>query len=183
MLFLCCLAAIDCYSQKNALNTFYVNSDIDTMPAYPGGEYAVYQFISTNFRVDQSMKKDVGTSYQVVVLNFIIDTLGKISDIKCSQSNQSDMSNITSVETEIIRIVKEMPDWKPAYKNGEVVNSRIYIPIRFIITDNEFNITTTGTEMVVGNSKKTTALKIVLMTVSTTVFVLLFTKSLNFYGN
>lgn len=159
------------------MNTFYIATEVDSMPKYPGGEYEAYQFISSNFRVNQSIIRESGTINQLIVASLLIDTLGNISDIKYPQSTGP------LIELEMTRIFKIMPKWIPAYKEGNIIAARIYIPIRYIIKDHEFFINTSGNEMVVGHTKKTNALKVSLIAVTVTLFVFFFAGKLRFFGN
>ena len=145
------------FSQTHTLNTIYVNSDVDIMPSYPGGESEVYQLISESFHVNQKMKQEVGTSIQVIIANFIIDSVGNISDIRFLESNS------TLIVLELIKIFQKMPVWTPGYKDGKAISIRVYIPIKFIINDSEFFIISSGPEMVVGNAKSNRGLKYTLI--------------------
>lgn len=174
-LFLMILHPILSNSQQNkSFNTVYVNSDIDNLPSYPGGEDEMYQFIHDYFHVNNSISRENSdSSLQVLIVNFIVDSTGHISDIKYSQSYN------LQIELEITRVMKQMPVWNPGIKNGVPVSARVYLPINFIITGNEFNIVNSQTEMIVGNKNKNKVLKFSIIGVCVVFMYLLITKQIH----
>ena len=140
-------------NELNQYNTVYVSAEVDTLPSYKGGEKELYQFINENFHPSQSIKRETGNSEQVIIVNLTIDTSGVIRNILYPQSCG------TMVEQEFNRVINKMPVWNPGFKNGKKVITQIHFPIRFIILNNEFTVTNSGTEMVVGNSRKNRLLK------------------------
>jgi protein TonB len=62
-----------------------------------------------------------------VIVNFIINKNGSISDIAITRSPSKILSN------EVIRVVKEMPKWIPIKQNGEVVNIDFTLPVVFLL--------------------------------------------------
>jgi TonB family protein len=61
----------------------------------------------------------------VVVLNFRVDTEGKIDSIRIIRSPNKNFSD------EAIRLIKEGPGWKPAEENGKTINDEVRIRIVF----------------------------------------------------
>ncbi|MEO7768518.1 MAG: energy transducer TonB [Ferruginibacter sp.] len=72
-------------------------------------------------------KARVGT-YQVIV-KFIVSKNGKIKGIVAETSYGHGM------EKEVIRIIKEGPDWEPAMQNGHPVNAYRRQPVTFIVSE------------------------------------------------
>ena len=153
ILLLLILFSNHCFPQEDELNTVYVYSKLDRSARFKGGDEDLYNYISNNFHASFTMQGETGSTRQVMVLDFLVDTLGKISDIKFSNSIYDD------IEREMKRTFEQMPRWKPAYKDGKKVYSRVYLPIRYIINENQFLILNSGNEMVVGNSHKNKLLK------------------------
>ncbi len=60
-----------------------------------------------------------------VTLRFVIDEKGKIKDIKVKKSDNYFLNE------EAIRVIKSMPDWKPAQMGGNPVKNTIIITIVF----------------------------------------------------
>lgn len=70
-----------------------------------------------------------------VTLNFVVDTKGKVSDIKLNE--KSNQKNNLLVD-EFIRIIKlTSGKWKPAKHNGKVVKSRKTQVLSYFIPDEE----------------------------------------------
>lgn len=63
-----------------------------------------------------------------VVIQFVVTKNGKIIDPKVVKSVSP------SLDAEAIRIINLMPDWTPGkQKNGQEVNSRFTLPVRFTL--------------------------------------------------
>ncbi|MFH2094345.1 MAG: hypothetical protein ABIJ16_01495, partial [Bacteroidota bacterium] len=137
---------------------------------FPGGDDEIYQFIGDHFHVSRNMINDVGPSAQAMIVSFLVDTTGNISDITFGSPNN------VYIENEMIRVIGEMPEWEPGWLDGEKTIVRVYVPIRYFLRDHEFLITTSGTDMVVGNTKKTWWVKILLVGGSIYAFMLFMSK-------
>jgi TonB family protein len=101
-------------------NTFIV---AEKMPEFPGGQKALVDFIRTNMHYPEKAIK-FGDEGKVMV-TFVINPEGKVIDpeVKISISKELDQ--------EAIRIVKQMPLWKPGMQNGQPVNVQLTLPILF----------------------------------------------------
>ncbi len=62
-----------------------------------------------------------------VLVNFTIDKLGKIRNLKIEKSLGS------SFDQEAIRVIEKMPEWIPATINGTKIDSKLSIPLYFNI--------------------------------------------------
>ncbi len=60
-----------------------------------------------------------------VVLQFVVEKDGSITDIKVVRGVDS------SLDKEAMRVVKEMPKWKPGKQRGKPVRSRFTLPVAF----------------------------------------------------
>jgi TonB family protein len=76
---------------------------------------------------DNLKRPDMATSGQrvVVVLNFIVDTNGKIDSLKVIRSPGKIFSD------EAMRLIREGPVWKPAEQNGKAISDEVRIRIVF----------------------------------------------------
>ncbi len=79
--------------------------EYDIMPEFPGGENALKNYIISHTIYPPSAIEDriSGT----VNLSFVVDTNGSIDKIMFLQGVREDINN------ECIRVLKEMPKWKP----------------------------------------------------------------------
>lgn len=60
-----------------------------------------------------------------VTLQFVVEKDGSITDIKVVRGVDS------SLDKEAVRVVKEMPKWKPGKQRGKPVRSRFTLPVMF----------------------------------------------------
>ncbi len=90
---------------------------------FKGGLAAMRTFLQKNLQYPKDAK-----IYEIegkVSLRFTVDPNGRISDIEVLRSPDPILSQ------EAIRVVKSMPDWKPAKQAGRKVYTRLSIPINF----------------------------------------------------
>jgi TonB family protein len=96
--------------------TFKISLD-ETTPEFPGGLEALRAFINKNLNI----KGESG----VVDVFFVIDKEGDVKSVKVLKSLSD------KADAEAIRIVKQLPKWKPGTQNGKAVNVSYTIPINF----------------------------------------------------
>ena len=183
---LLCFITLSSIAQTKKYNVIYTNSDVDSLPKYSTYTRDVYNFISDNFHVNSLMSKEVGNVSQCVLVDFMIDSIGNISDVEFGNVNNFNFSKYTDmkclqtrsryVEKEIARIFEKMPQWQPAYKNGRFVSVRVYMPIHYIIYNRMFTITNKEEELLVKNNPKTLPLKLTIVGIVVFFFLYLFTK-------
>ena len=81
-------------------------------------EYLSNSIIYPEYAVDNNIEGKV-------ILEFVIDIDGTITDIKIKHSVHESLDN------EALRVVKSMPKWKPGILRGESVRVRFTLPINF----------------------------------------------------
>lgn len=81
------------------------------------------KYIADNFRYP-NIQGDCSIQGKIVV-SFIVNEDGNLNDIKVKKSVYSDL------DKEAVRVVKSMPKWIPAKKNGKVVKSHATVPFTF----------------------------------------------------
>lgn len=96
---------------------------VDQMPEFPGGEDAMYKFISENIKYPASAKENSiqGTVY----VKFVVSDKGKISDAVVVKGIGS------GCDEEALRVVKKMPNWSPGMQQGKQVDVYYTLPIKF----------------------------------------------------
>lgn len=87
------------------------------------GYPSLYEYFDTNLVYPAVAVKD--SLEGIVNVEFVIDTDGNATDIVVENSLGS------SFDKEAIRLVENMPEWKPATYNGQPVRSKISLPITF----------------------------------------------------
>lgn len=96
---------------------------VEENAGFPGGEEALMEWLNKNLKYPTKCQEQ-GVQGQVVV-GFVVEKDGKITDVKIVRSPDPDMSK------EAERVVKEMPKWKPGKQGNKPVRSRFNLPIRF----------------------------------------------------
>lgn len=96
----------------------------EKMPEF-NGDLNEYLAEHLKYPPEAKQKRIEGT----VGISFIIDERGIIQDIKLLKSAHP------LLDQEALRLVAEMPPWKPAMQNDKAIPMRYTIPVRFKIDD------------------------------------------------
>lgn len=96
---------------------------IDAYPRYPGGDDARLWFLRKNVRYPEAALK--ASIQGVVVVVFIIEIDGSLSNIEVTKGIGG------GCDEEAMRVVKLMPRWEPARRNGKPVRVVVKFPIVF----------------------------------------------------
>lgn len=93
------------------------------MPEYPGGKAGIDKYVKDNLKYPEAAKKEKFGGK--VYIRFIIDSKGKVRDAHLAMGVRKDL------DLEALRIVEQMPDWKPANYEGQNVAVKYTLPIHF----------------------------------------------------
>lgn len=96
---------------------------VEEMPAFPGGEAKLFEYLGKNIKYPQ-IAKEAGIS-GVVYVNFVVGAQGNITDVKVLRGIGG------GCDEEAVRVVKNMPKWKPGKQRGKPVKVSYNLPIRF----------------------------------------------------
>lgn len=96
-------------------------------PTFPGGEDALNKYISDNLQYPASAKENGVEG--VVNVGFIVKTDGSIGTIKIIRMVDPDL------EQEAIRLVKNMPAWTPANKDGSPIDAPAEVSVPFVLSE------------------------------------------------
>lgn len=110
---------------QNTSNNKIIVTRIDELAQFVGGKTAMYNWIARKIKYPQLAAES--TIQGVVIVSFVIELDGKISDIKINRGLGF------GCDEEVIRIIKLMPKWVPAKFEGKPVVSRFTMPISFSI--------------------------------------------------
>ena len=117
----------DIYSKKeqneSESNKIFNGDDVDQQPSFPGGTNALNTFIGSNLKYPV-FAQEKGIQGRVVV-KFIVEKDGSISNVEVNQSVDPDLDN------EAMRVVKAMPKWIPGQINGKAVKVECSHPFVF----------------------------------------------------
>ena len=94
----------------------------EVMPEFPGGMPEMIKFLLENMNYPEEMKEN-GIEGRIFV-QFVVTKTGNVEDVTIARG-------IDGLNREAIRLVKQMPNWKPGINNGKEVNVKMVIPIRF----------------------------------------------------
>lgn len=92
-------------------------------PEFPGGQFALNQFLKNNIRLPEYIKK--GEKHKVIV-QFTLDTSGKVSKYKIIESPEDRFYLL-----ETLRVLDAMPAWEPAESFGDKISIRYKLPVVF----------------------------------------------------
>lgn len=96
---------------------------VEMLPEFPGEDGAYLQYLKSIIRYPKDAKKK-GIEGKVV-LKFYIDIDGKVKGTKIIKSVYP------SLDEEALRVINEMPDWKPGTQYGRKVKVYYMLPITF----------------------------------------------------
>lgn len=99
--------------------------DPDVFAEYPGGRAKMIQYLTSNLNYPE-IARQAGIQGKCY-LQFVINKQGDISDIKIVRA----VPDCVECDKEAIRVIKKMPKWKPAIKDGQKVDSYFSMPINF----------------------------------------------------
>jgi len=97
----------------------------EQMPEFNGGQEALARFLSDNIKYP-ALARENGMEGQVV-LQFVVGKDGKIDENSIVVVKKANWG----MDEEAVRVVKNMPSWKPGKQNGNPVYVKCTLPIRF----------------------------------------------------
>lgn len=119
---------------------------IEKMPEFPGGVKALQSYLASNMKYpESSIKRNMGGR---IIVSYTVYKTGKVGNIKIVNykeipgpkdpkkpaPTEEELKQVQKdFEAEAIRIVNEMPDWKPGEQDGKPVNAQFTLPITFRI--------------------------------------------------
>ena len=98
---------------------------VEEPPSFPGGEEAMYRYLSENIRYPEEAR-NAHVSGKVFV-NFVIEKDGRITNVKVLR----DIGCGCGAEAR--RVVENMPRWKPGRQRGQAVRCEFNLPIDFTL--------------------------------------------------
>ncbi len=96
---------------------------MEIQPSFVGGEQKLKEYLSKEVVYPEEAKKD--SIEGRVVIQFVIDKDGSISDAKVAKSLHPLFDN------EALRVVKAMPKWIPGKIGGKPMKTKYMLPIKF----------------------------------------------------
>lgn len=97
---------------------------VDKMPEFPGGQQALFKYLSENVKYPV-IAQESGIQGRVVC-QFVVNIDGSISDIEVVRSGGD-----ASLDKEAVRVIKSMPKWTPGMQRGKTVRVKLTLPVNF----------------------------------------------------
>ena len=103
-----------------------VYSNVQVMPEFPGGQNALATYVNNHVEYPQQAIDDNATG--TVKVSFVVDENGKIANARLLDNNSKLGKGL---DEEALRVVNNMPTWKPGKVKGKNVKTRLELPITF----------------------------------------------------
>lgn len=99
---------------------------VEQLPEYKGGDKAFADYMQKNLTCPEEIKEVPG-DYKTIV-SFIVEKDGSLSHIRVSVSSGNE-----AFDAEALRLVENMPAWKPGKQKGTKVRVAYSIPVSYKI--------------------------------------------------
>lgn len=98
---------------------------VEDMPEFPGGDAALHKYLATSVEYPVIAQEN-GIQGRVYV-KFVINTDGSVTDVQIARGVDP------SLDKEALRVVRNMPKWKPGKQRGKAVRVSYTVPINFVL--------------------------------------------------
>ena len=96
---------------------------VEQMPEYPGGMQALFEYLGQNLKYPEDAKQQKVEGRVIAI--FVVETDGSISNVEVVKPV------FPSLDAEAVRVLSDMPKWKPGMQSGKVVRVKYTVPINF----------------------------------------------------
>jgi antitoxin component YwqK of YwqJK toxin-antitoxin module len=120
------MVSVQCFDEKG--NRYTDKECAENEAEFKGGQTAWVKYLTNNLNPDVPQKNKAPNGMFTVAMQFIVNTDGKVTDIK-------PMTNFGfGMEKEAERILKNSPRWNPAFQHGRKVKAYRIQPITFMVS-------------------------------------------------
>jgi protein TonB len=116
--------SFNAFSQQDSLTVPLT----DTIAHFPGGRAAFVQYLKENLHYPQEAM-DLGIQGKCY-FTFTVEEDGSITEVKVTRG----IPRCMQCDKEAVRLIKNMPKWKPTIENGKAVRSTFTSFLYFHIT-------------------------------------------------
>jgi len=95
------------------------------MPTYPGGAAELVKFIGEKLQYPQEALAD--SAQGIVQVSFVVEKDGSTTEFEVLDEHHP------ALETEAVRVLQQMPKWKPATQKGTKVRVEYVVPVKFAL--------------------------------------------------
>src|SRR5690554_3115204 len=96
---------------------------VENQPEFPGGNAAMMKFLGDNIKYPVIAQEN-GIQGRVIC-NFVVEKDGSITDVQVVRGVDP------SLDREAVRVIQQMPRWKPGKQRGSAVRVRFTLPVVF----------------------------------------------------
>jgi periplasmic protein TonB len=96
---------------------------VEQMPEFPGGQDELLLYLKKNIKYPEIAQEN-GISGRVFV-QFVVSSNGSISSVTVVRGVDP------SLDKEAVRVIRNMPPWKPGKQNGTPVKVQMSVPVNF----------------------------------------------------
>ncbi|QRX63223.1 energy transducer TonB [Dysgonomonadaceae bacterium zrk40] len=96
---------------------------VEDQPLFPGGNAAMMKFLSDNIKYPVIAQEN--NIQGRVICNFVVEKDGSITDVQVVRGVDP------TLDREAVRVIQQMPRWKPGKQRGQAVRVRFTLPVVF----------------------------------------------------
>lgn len=96
---------------------------VEEAPSFPGGEEKLFEYLNKNIKYPRIANEN--NIQGRVYVTFVVDKEGKVTEAKVLRGIGG------GCDEEALRVVKNMPEWKPGRQNGRSVKVQYNLPVVF----------------------------------------------------
>lgn len=111
------------FLRVNAQEEDTIQKKVELMPAFIGGDQALFNYIKKNVKYPKKARKE--EIQGKVYVSFVIEKDGAISDVLIKKGVHE------LLDEEAMRVIKSMPKWTPGTQGGKPVRVQFVMPISF----------------------------------------------------
>ena len=112
---------------QDSSNKIFTKVEIE--PDFPGGKTAWQEYLKKNLDAAMPIKEGWKPGTYRIVVQFIVDEKGNISDVKTTDKPTSKTAK------QCIDLIKNGPKWLPARQNGKIVKAYKKQPVTFVVSE------------------------------------------------
>lgn len=117
------ISSFNAEAKPEPVKTEKVFDVVEEMPSFPGGASGLLAYLNENIKYPVVAEEN-GIQGRVIV-TFVVEKDGSITDVKVVKSVDP------SLDKEAVRVIRNMPRWKPGKQSGSAVRVKYTTPVTF----------------------------------------------------
>ncbi len=114
---------LEASASANKMIKPYQAFEVDSLPEYVGGDYALREYIHKQVKVPEKCYHK--TDQIVLYVSLVLNAEGQVQDASIKKGEACGMEN------QLLRVLHEMPAWIPGYRKGQSVPVLLTLPVKF----------------------------------------------------